>query len=229
MKKIYYIGGMKGGVGKSLCAHVLTDALIAAGNTPLLIETDTANPDLYKCFKDALDVQMCSLNSEADDTGWRSFITLLSENEDKTIVVNTPAQNNAGFAMYGPLLNTLPGLAERLVPLWVIDGGRDCLELLADFLDVIDIAGAVHVVKNGYHAKESAFTIFDESKTKKRLAAAGGKVIFMPKLIAPAASKIYAERRNIKDILEGDIDMGLRVFLESWRNTMHKNLAGVLE
>jgi Oxyanion-translocating ATPase len=226
--KIFYVGGMKGGVGKSLCAHAVVDALIAKGDTPLLVETDTANPDLFKCYNGIIPVELCSLNSETDDAGWRTFISLLAETTDKPIVVNTPAQNNVGFATFGPLLNSMPGLSERLIPFWVVDAGRDCLELLADFMEIMDAVKAVHIVKNGYHAKESGFTLLDESKLKKKLTANGGQILFMPKLLASAAGMIYSERKSIATILDSQIDFGLRVFLESWRGIMHKNLSGVL-
>ena len=56
MSTIIYIGGDKGGVGKSMVSIAMSDFLKHRFNKPvLLIETDTANPDAAKCLKDELD------------------------------------------------------------------------------------------------------------------------------------------------------------------------------
>ena len=46
MEKIFWIGGSKGGVGKSAVSMALLDYL--GESCPLLVETDTANPDVAK-------------------------------------------------------------------------------------------------------------------------------------------------------------------------------------
>ena len=43
---IFYIGGSKGGVGKSKMAFALIDYLKERGQSLLLLETDNANPDV---------------------------------------------------------------------------------------------------------------------------------------------------------------------------------------
>ena len=48
---IYYVGGSKGGVGKSLMAFALIDYLASHGNKILLIESDNSNPDVYKAHQ----------------------------------------------------------------------------------------------------------------------------------------------------------------------------------
>ena len=45
---MFYIGGSKGGVGKSKVSFALIDYLISNGHKVLLLESDTANPDVYK-------------------------------------------------------------------------------------------------------------------------------------------------------------------------------------
>ena len=48
MNKIYLCAGNKGGTGKSMVATALIDAFLQRGVEPLLIETDDANPDVFK-------------------------------------------------------------------------------------------------------------------------------------------------------------------------------------
>jgi cellulose biosynthesis protein BcsQ len=43
---IYYIGGSKGGVGKTLLSFALADYLLNQERNVLLVDTDTDNPDV---------------------------------------------------------------------------------------------------------------------------------------------------------------------------------------
>ena len=45
-KNIVLIGGSKGGVGKSLVTMATVDLLQEAGESVVLIESDTSNPDV---------------------------------------------------------------------------------------------------------------------------------------------------------------------------------------
>ena len=45
---IFLVGGGKGGVGKSTVSMALLDFFIGGGEPPLLIETDTSAPDVWK-------------------------------------------------------------------------------------------------------------------------------------------------------------------------------------
>ncbi len=48
MAPMYYVGGSKGGIGKSMISAALIDTLEQRGEQILLVETDTANPDVAK-------------------------------------------------------------------------------------------------------------------------------------------------------------------------------------
>jgi cellulose biosynthesis protein BcsQ len=43
---VYYVGGSKGGVGKSLFSFALADYLLNRETSVLLVDTDTDNPDV---------------------------------------------------------------------------------------------------------------------------------------------------------------------------------------
>ena len=49
-KNIYLVGGSKGGVGKSMVTMSLIDYLQGNGESVVLIETDTSNPDVWKTY-----------------------------------------------------------------------------------------------------------------------------------------------------------------------------------
>ena len=56
MEKIFWIGGSKGGVGKSAVSMALLDYL--GESCPLLVETDTANPDVAKAYGNAVRTEL---------------------------------------------------------------------------------------------------------------------------------------------------------------------------
>ena len=50
MNTMYLCAGDKGGTGKSMVAATLIDAFLQRGIEPLLVETDTTNPDVFKSY-----------------------------------------------------------------------------------------------------------------------------------------------------------------------------------
>ena len=49
--RIYWIGGSKGGVGKSMMTLATLDYLLEGGAKVLLVECDTSNPDVWKAIE----------------------------------------------------------------------------------------------------------------------------------------------------------------------------------
>ena len=132
-KPIYLVGGSKGGVGKSMVTMALIDYLQGNGESVVLIETDTSNPDVWKTYGESIKGELVNLE-EAD--GWIKLINICGDdaNKESTIVINTRAANNQGVQKYGETLNsTLEELGRTLIALWVINRQRDSLELLKDF------------------------------------------------------------------------------------------------
>ena len=77
---VYYVGGSKGGVGKSLFSFALVDYLLERGQNVLLVDTDTDNPDVYKAHV-SLDLPnlQCLMNSLDDADGWADLFDTVQE------------------------------------------------------------------------------------------------------------------------------------------------------
>ena len=65
--RIYWIGGSKGGVGKSMMTLATIDYLIERGAKVVLVECDTSNPDVWKAYREQTETELIDLD-EAD--GW---------------------------------------------------------------------------------------------------------------------------------------------------------------
>ena len=223
MNKIYLCAGNKGGTGKSMLATALIDAFLQRGVEPLLIETDDANPDVFKAHGERIQCAALSLD-EAD--GWIELVNSLDKTRGVPVIVNTAARNSTGVARYGQTLKSTLG---ELVTLWVINRQRDSLELLADYLDAMP-AGAdhqVHVVRNGYFGSAEKFQLYNGSQLKKRIEEAGGLTLDFPDLADRVADQMATQRLTIQGALR-EMPLGHRAELIRWRDEAFKVLGQVM-
>ena len=137
MHKLYFVGGSKGGVGKSFVSMALTDYLTqSAGKKVRLVESDTSNPDTGKTFieDEKVEVITCKLD-EAD--GWIELVNLC-EGSEADIVINSAARSNEAVSEFGTtLIGSLEELQMELVTFWVINRQRDSVELLKKYMEAI--------------------------------------------------------------------------------------------
>lgn len=214
-KSIYLVGGSKGGVGKSMVTMALIDYLQGNGESVVLIETDTSNPDVWKTYGDSIKGELVNLE-EAD--GWIKLINICGDdsNKESTIVINTRAANNQGVQKYGETLNsTLEELGRTLIALWVINRQRDSLELLKDFREALPNA-LVHVVRNGYFGEESKYQLYNGSKIRAAVEEKGGKSLTFPDMADLLADDIYTKRLTIAKA-SADLPIGNRAELKRWK------------
>lgn len=77
---IYYVGGSKGGVGKSKMCFALIDYLRDEGKKVLLLESDTSNPDVFKAHHSHADADLvCKENGLDTAEGWIELVNVCSE------------------------------------------------------------------------------------------------------------------------------------------------------
>ena len=219
-KNIIIVGGSKGGVGKSMVAMALMDYLLERGEKLLLIESDTANPDVWKCYREQVESQLVNLD---DADGWIQFVNVCDSQKDRLVVVNTAARNNQGVSAHGATLNsTLVELGRRLVTLWVINRQRDSLELLKEYMDAIP-GGLVHVVQNGYFGTEERFELYRGSKIREAVEGMGGQSVLFPNLADRVTDDLYTRRLAISTAL-ATLPLGNKAELRRWRSEVEKVL-----
>jgi len=224
-KRIYLIGGSKGGVGKSLVTMAVVDYLGQQGEAVLLIESDTANPDVWKAYKDSVETELVNLD-EAD--GWIQLVNLCDGKPDSVVVVNSAARNNTGVSAYGETLNsTLAELNRELVTLWVINRQRDSLELLKEYMDAIPNA-MIHVVRNGHFGEEKKFELYNGSKLRALVEERGGQSVTFPDLADRVSDDLYSKRLTIEAAAK-ELPIGNRAELLRWRGEVKKVLEGIAD
>jgi hypothetical protein len=222
--RIYWIGGNKGGVGKSMMTVVILDYLLEQGEKVLLVVCDTSNPDVWKAYSNQMEGELIDLD-EAD--GWIRLVNVCDADRNRVVVVNTAARNNDGVSQYGRTLEaSLDELDAKLVAFWMINRQRDSLELLADFMDAMPKAD-VHVVRNGYFGEEGKFELYNGSDIRKSVEGRGGKSVTLLDLADRVADDIYSQRLTLGHAAKA-LPIGNRAELGRWRGEVRKMLARVL-
>jgi len=214
---IYYVGGSKGGVGKSKMAFALIDYLKEQGQNILLLETDNANPDVLKAhLPHESDALICeSVNLDAAE-GWINLVNHCEKYPGHVAVINSAARSNTGMEKYGTTLKeTLEELQRDMIAFWVINRQLDSVELLRSFLAVFPDA-LIHVCRNLHFGEADRFEVYNGSKTRKGIEQKGRTLDF-PELASRVADKIYSERLPIWAALAG-LPLGDRAELKRWRS-----------
>ena len=216
---ILYVGGSKGGVGKSYMSFALLDYLTERNKKILLLETDTSNPDVFKAHaKEGSEAPLECRQLDLDMAdGWIELINLADEFSDHVMVINSAARSNSGIEKYGTTLKeTLPELDRKLYTFWMINRQRDSLELLRDFRASFGDAGPVNVFRNLYFGASEKFERYNNSKIRKQIEETGGGSFDFPDLADRVSDKIYSERRSITQALH-ELPIGDRAELKRWR------------
>ena len=213
MMILYFIGGSKGGVGKSFLSMALADYLTKYKNRKIiLVESDTSNPDVGKTFAHNDDVEVLSLSLDNAD-GWIELANSC-EGSNRDLVVNSAARSGEAVEKFGgTLIGNLEELHMQLVSFWVINRQRDSIELLKKYMDIVP--GELHVVRNTFYGEPQKFELFNGSKTKIE-AEKRGATIDLPDLADRVIDDLYSKRLSIIKALE-TMPLGNRAELKRWR------------
>ncbi len=197
-KPVYMVSGSKGGVGKSIVSMSLTHYFTRRGENLLLVDADTANPDVGKAYGKTVETVYINLDEK---DGWMDLANLLAEHPDETVVINTPARSGEGVRLYGMLLTeSMQELDRKLVTLWVINSQRDSLQLLKEYLDTVN-GGTTHVMRNLYHGPERKFELYNGSKIRTAVEAQG-KTFNFPEVADRISDQLHSERLTIQKVIE---------------------------
>ncbi|MGA7122146.1 MAG: hypothetical protein WBY94_18730 [Polyangiaceae bacterium] len=63
---LYWVGGSKGGVGKSMMTRAMLDYLIEQRSNAVLVECDTSNPNVWKAHREQVEAVLINLDDAYD-------------------------------------------------------------------------------------------------------------------------------------------------------------------
>ncbi len=213
---IYYVGGSKGGVGKSFFSFALVDYLLNRERNVLLVDTDTDNPDVYKAHE-ALEFPnlLCMMNSLDDADGWADLLNTVQGHPEHTVVINAAARTKSSTENYGAIMqDALRDMQRELTVFWVINRYRDSLELLYSFQEAFpDVI--IHVCRNLFFGEPEQFDLYNDSKIREQTEKTGETLDF-PDVANRVTDWLYSKRMSIHAACP-EMPIGTRAELKRWR------------
>lgn len=223
---VLFVGGDKGGVGKSMMTVAAIDYYLhrSPAERVVLVESDSANPDVGKICDSIADVEqvLADLDTEA---GWLGLADCVARHPGP-IVINSAARNGAGRREYGHLLAAAcQEMHRELVLAWPINRQRDSLQQLAEARGTFD--GRIIVLRNLYFGDANKFELFNGSNLRKDIEASGGAALELPELNDRIADRMNCERISL-DALASE-GMGTKLAIRVWREKVDRIMAEVLK
>ncbi|KYF87491.1 mobilization protein [Sorangium cellulosum] len=185
MSTIHFIGGEKGGVGKSVVARLVAQYCIDRALPFVALDADGSHGSLLRHYAEhSRPVDLTRFES-ADD-----IIALATETE-RRVVVDLPAQSERPLFAWiteSGVLDLARECGIGLVLWHVMDDGKDSLLTLDRLLKRGGTAARYCIVKNQGRGKD--FSLFDRSPTQAAAEAQGAVVLDLPELHPAAMQKI---------------------------------------
>jgi len=188
MSMIHFIGGEKGGVGKSLVARLLSQYLIDH-NLPFLgFDSDRSHGALLRFYSAYASPVVVDQYESLD-----KVVEAATEDNERRILVDLAAQTHQPLVKWMEESGMLE-LAKEFgisVRYWhVMDSGKDSVDLLRRLLDRFGAQLDYVLVLNQLRGDD--FDIFESSGEKERALALGARIISIPRLHESAMIRIDA-------------------------------------
>ena len=210
MSTIHFIGGEKGGVGKSVVARLCAQYCIDRNIPFVAADADGSHGALlrfYANYTRAVDLA----EFESADT----IVGLATEAAapDRRVIVDLPAQSDRLLAAWINEAGVLDLAADSGVGVvfWhVIDDGKDALTTLDRLLARYGDKARYCVVKNLGRGRD--FSLFDRSETRATAERLGAGLVELPELHAAAMQKIDRLDASFWSAVHGSTPEGADAF-----------------
>jgi len=213
MATIHFIGGEKGGVGKSLVARLLAQYLIDQKLPFLGFDSDRSHGALLRFYADYASPVVIDRYDSLD-----KVVEAATEDAQRRIVVDLAAQTHQPLVQWMEESGMLElardfGIAVRY---WhVMDSGKDSVDLLARLLDRFGAQLDYVLVLNQLRGDD--FEIFDKSGQRERALGLGAKLAALPRLHESAMTRIDARSTSFWAAHSGDRELSGLGLLERQR------------
>lgn len=228
MADIHFIGGEKGGVGKSLMARVLAQYFIDHQQAFLGFDTDKSHGALLRFYAEYASKVVADQYESLD-----SIIEAAMQDSDRPVLVDLAAQTQESLTRWIEDSDLL-GLAEELglgIRYWhVMDSGRDSVDLLRVLLDRFGARLDYVLVLNQIRGDD--FGILKQSGQLRRGQELGADVITIKRLHEASMIKIDATSRSFWAATQSGIEHELGILerqrVKMWLKAAYQELDRVL-
>jgi hypothetical protein len=194
MPSLNFIGGEKGGVGKSVAARVLAQYFIDKSLPFTGFDTDRSHTSFTRFYADYAAPVIVD-TYEGLDLIAAVFEEPPVDGKRKNVIVDLAAQTAAPLSRWVRDSDLLSLMAEMgvTVNFWhLADAGKDTVDLLGRLINTYGAGPNYIVVKN--QGRGSDFSQLDDSSALKKALALGGEVVTLGQLHEASMRKI--DRQN---------------------------------
>jgi MinD superfamily P-loop ATPase len=226
---INFIGGEKGGVGKSVVSRVLAQYHID-GNKPFIgFDTDRSHSSFLRFYGGYAHPTVVDSYESMD-----AIANAVEQNPHQNVIVDLAAQTFAPVSRWIADSNFFEALKEIniAVNFWhVMDDGKDSVELLGRLFDAFGKTPKYVIVLN--YGRGTDFSIFNRSAERQRAAADGVPIIEFPKLHDACMRKIDQQNTSfwaaVNNRSAGEDTLGLleRQRVKTWLRSAYEALLPV--
>ncbi|MEO8299381.1 MAG: mobilization protein [Burkholderiales bacterium] len=178
MSQLHFIGGEKGGVGKSVVSRVLAQYFIDRGLPFIGFDTDRSHGALMRFYGEYASPVFIDSHDSLD----RVF-EAAAENPARRVLVDLAAQTQRSLGLWfddSGVLDVAGDMGLTLTYWHVMDAGRDSVDLLRELLDRFGHRLKLVLVLNEIRGDQ--FTLLAESGQLERARSLGAQVVSLRKL-----------------------------------------------
>lgn len=230
MSTIHFIGGEKGGVGKSLVARLVAQYLIDHQRPFLGFDSDRSHGALLRFYPDYASPMLIEDYDHLD-----RLVETAIDGGERTILVDLAAQTHQRLIQWmeeSGMLEVAREFGLRVRYWHVMDSGKDSVDLLGKLLDRFE--GQLEYVLVLNQLRGDDFGIFNDSGLRQRALALGATTVNLPRLheatmtrIDACSASFWAAATHSDRAFSG---LGLleRQRVKLWLNKAYAGLAGAL-
>lgn len=228
MSKIHFIGGEKGGVGKSLMARILAQYFIDHNVQFTGHDSDRSHGALLRFYAGYASPVVVDDYRHLD-----RIVEAAAGRPHQRVLVDLAAQTHHALTRWmrdSGLIELAPEVGLTLTYWHVMDAGRDSVDLLRNLLDEFGARLNLVLVLNALRGDR--FEILDESGQQLRAEKLGARVITVGRLDDATMQKIDARDTSFWAAIqpsEGATGLGLleRQRVKVWLNRVYEQLRAI--
>ena len=229
MAHIHFIGGEKGGVGKSLTARVLAQYMIDREIPFLGFDTDRSHGALMRFYSGYASPVVMD-RYEALDV----IVEAAAEQPERRILVDLAAQTHEPLVRWMDDVGVI-NMADEMgmtIHYWhVMDNGRDSVDLLQKLLDRFGTGLKYVLVRNQIRGND--FNTLEQSGEQARALQLGAKIVSIKRLNEGVMNKIDAgsssfwKAKTSHDSTDGGLGMMDRQRVKMWLRDVYREIDDV--
>ena len=233
MSSLNFIGGEKGGVGKSVMARVLAQYFIDKSMPFTGFDTDRTHTSFTRFYADYASPVIVDTYEGLDLIVGAFEEAAVLVDRPKSVIVDLAAQTAAPLARWIKDSDLLSVLGEMgvTVNFWhLADAGKDSVDLLDRLINTFGAGPNYFVVKN--QGRGSDFSQLDDSAALKKAQALGAHVINLGQLHEASMRKIDRQNASFWSAINqrsGPDSLGLleRQRVKTWLKNTYNTLDGL--